>query len=186
MKPENVLLDADGHVKLGDFGLAKAGIRQPCEGATSMCGTPEYMAPEVLSHTPYDNKVDIWSMGTVLYEMLTGIKPYSGNNLPQLLQNINSRALIIPENVTISKAATELLQNCLRRNPTERFSSKQFFGSDFLRDDDDTCNDDDDDDDLLTHFKPDRIAKIYEIWSLASRTDGRRDGAAYRDARPYI
>jgi serine/threonine protein kinase len=76
LKPENILLDAHGHVRLGDFGLAKCGVREPDRGALSMCGTPEYMAPEVLTQQAYGRSVDWWSLGMLTYEMMTGYPPW--------------------------------------------------------------------------------------------------------------
>jgi len=76
LKPENILLDAHGHVRLGDFGLAKRGVREPDRGALSMCGTPEYMAPEVLTQQAYGRSVDWWSLGMLTYEMMTGYPPW--------------------------------------------------------------------------------------------------------------
>lgn len=76
LKPENVLLGRDGHVRLVDFGLAKENIFRADSGATSLCGTYEYLAPEVLNRTGHGKSVDWWNLGMVLYEMLTGLPPW--------------------------------------------------------------------------------------------------------------
>ncbi len=88
MKPENVLLDSEGHVKLGDFGLAKIEIWDPSSGAMSVCGTPEYMAPEVLNRTGHGLATDWWGLGMVTYEMLTGLPPWYTKDRKALVQNI--------------------------------------------------------------------------------------------------
>uniref|UniRef100_A0A183D9N9 Serine/threonine-protein kinase Sgk3 n=1 Tax=Gongylonema pulchrum TaxID=637853 RepID=A0A183D9N9_9BILA len=72
LKPENLLLDRDGHVVLTDFGLCKENIK-PSDTTETFCGTPEYLAPEIVLKQPYDQTVDWWCLGSVLYEMLTGL-----------------------------------------------------------------------------------------------------------------
>lgn len=75
LKPENVLLDKDGHVKISDFGLSKVGLNTSKQ-AYSICGTPEYMAPEVLQGEGHDKAVDYWSLGSLIYVMLSGTSPF--------------------------------------------------------------------------------------------------------------
>lgn len=72
LKPENILLDAEGHVVLTDFGLCKDGLRER-DTTNTFCGTPEYLAPEVLKKESYDRAVDWWCLGAVLYEMIYGL-----------------------------------------------------------------------------------------------------------------
>ena len=84
MKLENILMDQDGHIAVTDFGLAKMGVSQ--DDATSMCGTPVYLAPEILLKKEYGKAVDYWALGTVLYELTTGQCPPSlPPRLPPLL-----------------------------------------------------------------------------------------------------
>lgn len=76
LKPENVLIDAEGHVRLTDFGLSKGGLESNDGLTESFCGTPEYLAPEIIRDREYGYSVDWYSFGLVLYEMLTGMNPF--------------------------------------------------------------------------------------------------------------
>ena len=76
VKPENILIDSEGHIRLCDFGLARSGVDGSAEVATSVAGTTEYMAPEIIQTGQYGFSVDWYSAGLVLYEMITGVNPF--------------------------------------------------------------------------------------------------------------
>ena len=88
LKPENVLLGGDGHIKLTDFGLSKESFEFDEKKAESFCGTVEYMAPEVVSRKGHDYECDWWSYAVLMYEMLTGALPFSGKDRRETMNHI--------------------------------------------------------------------------------------------------
>ncbi|XP_016074886.1 PREDICTED: lethal(3)malignant brain tumor-like protein 1 [Miniopterus natalensis] len=124
LKPENILLDCQGHVVLTDFGLCKEGV-EPEETTSTFCGTPEYLAPEVLRKEPYDRAVDWWCLGAVLYEMLHGLPPFYSRDVSQMYDNILHQPLQIPGGRTV--AACDLLQALLHKDKKQRLGSKADF-----------------------------------------------------------
>mmetsp|Transcript_40716 Transcript_40716/g.122957 ORF Transcript_40716/g.122957 Transcript_40716/m.122957 type:complete len:347 (-) Transcript_40716:44-1084(-) len=120
LKPENILLDADGHVKLTDFGLSKEGI-QDNFSAKSMCGTPEYLAPEILDKKGHGKAVDWYSLGALMYEMLTGLPPFYTRDRDKLFENIRRGNLSYPSFLT--KVSQDLLQGLLQGDPTKRLGA---------------------------------------------------------------
>ncbi|XXQ31943.1 Non-specific serine/threonine protein kinase [Plasmodiophora brassicae] len=120
LKLENVLLDAKGNIQLTDFGLSKEGVADNVS-ARSFCGTPEYLAPEVLTGTGYGRAADWWSLGTLLFEMLTGLPPFYAKDSKQLFQRILTSRLRLPYHV--SPEAGDLLQRLLSRNVESRIGS---------------------------------------------------------------
>ena len=93
LKPENVLLDMQGHIKVTDFGLSKRAMSRR-KKAFTFCGTPEYLAPEVIKGSGHDKAVDWWSLGALLYEMLAGIPPFFAKNRKEVFDNILSVSMV--------------------------------------------------------------------------------------------
>ena len=123
LKPENVVLDKDGHVCLTDFGLAKTNVRG-CSAKT-FCGTPEYLAPEFLTATAHGKEVDWWSLGVLLYEMLHGLPPLYSENVCDMYE------LILHKNLEFSSdcspEAEDLCRKLLERDPTKRLNDMKTF-----------------------------------------------------------
>ncbi len=116
LKPENILLDKDGHIKLTDFGLSKRYV----EGtqANTFCGTPEYLAPEVVTGMGHGKAVDWWSLGILLFEMLVGLPPFYSENVNLMYEFIQKAELRIPS--FVSPRARGLITGLLRRTPEDR------------------------------------------------------------------
>ncbi|EEC06314.1 serine/threonine protein kinase, putative [Ixodes scapularis] len=117
LKPENILLDAQGHVVLTDFGLCKEGLREQ-DTTSTFCGTPEYLAPEVLRKEAYDRTVDWWCLGAVLYEMLYGLPPFYSRDTTEMYDNILHKQLKLRTNISL--AARNILEGLLQKDRTLR------------------------------------------------------------------
>ncbi|XP_020580039.1 serine/threonine-protein kinase AtPK2/AtPK19-like [Phalaenopsis equestris] len=116
LKPENILLDADGHVMLTDFGLAKEFDENT--RSNSMCGTVEYMAPEIILGKGHDKAADWWSVGILLFEMLTGKPPFVGGNRNKIQQKIVKDKIKLP--AYLSSEAHSLLKGLLQKEASRR------------------------------------------------------------------
>ncbi|KFQ97637.1 RAC-beta serine/threonine-protein kinase, partial [Opisthocomus hoazin] len=117
IKLENLMLDKDGHIKITDFGLCKEGIT---DGATmkTFCGTPEYLAPEVLEDNDYGRAVDWWGLGVVMYEMMCGRLPFYNQDHERLFELILMEEIRFPR--TLSPEAKSLLAGLLKKDPKQR------------------------------------------------------------------
>jgi serine/threonine protein kinase len=117
LKPENCLLDSEGHLLLTDFGLSKVSLDEdnPCR---SFLGTVEYMAPEVIQGIDYGAAVDWWSLGALGYDLLTGAPPFVGNNNAKIQEKIVKSKLTLP--YYLSTDAKDLLTRLLRKDPKKR------------------------------------------------------------------
>eukprot|EP00456_Euglypha_rotunda_P048543 TRINITY_DN388_c0_g1_i7.p1 TRINITY_DN388_c0_g1~~TRINITY_DN388_c0_g1_i7.p1 ORF type:complete len:522 (+),score=125.71 TRINITY_DN388_c0_g1_i7:100-1566(+) len=120
LKPENILLDDNGHVCLTDFGLSKD--VDPTDKAHTFCGTPEYLAPEIVTGAGHDKAVDWWSLGILLYELTVGIPPFYSQNVNEMYNKIQHGVLRFPP--FLSENCKSLIVQLLNRDPKKRLGSK--------------------------------------------------------------
>ncbi|XP_038830563.1 RAC-gamma serine/threonine-protein kinase [Salvelinus namaycush] len=134
LKLENLMLDKDGHVKITDFGLCKEGITDAATMKT-FCGTPEYLAPEVLEDNDYGRAVDWWGLGVVMYEMMCGRLPFYNQDHEKLFELILMEDIKFPR--TLSSDAKSLLSGLLIKDPNKRLGggpddAKEIMGHSFF------------------------------------------------------
>lgn len=119
LKPENVLLDEEGNLKLVDFGLSKMDVKG--DTAKTICGTPEYLAPELLKGQSYGKAVDWWTLGCMLYELLVGVPPFYVSNRRDLFRKIAVEHPTYPS--IISSSAKRILERLLDKRQEVRLGS---------------------------------------------------------------
>ncbi|CAB1314812.1 unnamed protein product [Coregonus sp. 'balchen'] len=117
LKLDNVMLDRDGHIKIADFGMCKENMFG-ANRATTFCGTPDYIAPEILLGQKYTFSVDWWSFGVLVYEMLIGQSPFQGDDEEELFESIRMDVPHYPGWIT--KEAKDLLEKLFERDPSHR------------------------------------------------------------------
>ena len=122
LKPENILMDEHGYLRLADFGMAKK--LKDDEKAMSFCGTPEYLAPEVITMEGHDKMADWWSFGILLFEMLCGLPPFYVENLDKMYDMIKSSQVKFPKRVNLSEDAKDVIRKLLEKNPKKRLGSQ--------------------------------------------------------------
>ncbi|KAK7349364.1 hypothetical protein VNO77_06679 [Canavalia gladiata] len=144
LKPQNLLLATTAAMpimKIGDFGFARSLTPQGL--ADTLCGSPYYMAPEIIESRKYDAKADLWSVGAILYQLVIGRPPFDGNSQLQLFQNIlASTELYFPPEALkeLHYDCLDLCRNLLRRSPDDRLTFKAFFNHNFLQEPRSTVN----------------------------------------------
>mmetsp|Transcript_2635 Transcript_2635/g.6049 ORF Transcript_2635/g.6049 Transcript_2635/m.6049 type:complete len:575 (-) Transcript_2635:295-2019(-) len=139
LKPANLLIEGKESeelvLKIADFGFAR---HLEAEMAQTQCGTPLYMAPEILENKPYDSAAELWSVGAILFEMVTGRAPFKAPNQFQLIQKIKKtgKGLVVSKEYKdkfgLSDDCARLIEGLLKRNPKDRMNFENFFKHPFL------------------------------------------------------
>jgi len=123
LKPQNILLSKNYDVKITDFGFATYYTKDSI--INTLCGSPMYMAPEIITKNGYDYKSDLWSVGIILYEMLHGYTPFNVQNFIELIKEIKKKNISIK--VDVSEECTDLIYSLCKTNPNERIGWNDFF-----------------------------------------------------------
>lgn len=122
LKLENILVDSRGYLKIIDYGLAK--VLNSEELAQSYCGTPEYLAPEMVNYDGHDKNVDWWALGILMYEMLIGVTPFFNRNKQVLSSKIKNSKIIFPDRqhykIEYSDNMVDIISKLLKKDRKER------------------------------------------------------------------
>lgn len=129
LKPENIMLDTSGHVVLTDFGLCKESVGS--NRTHTFCGTIEYMAPEILNREGHGAEVDWWSLGALLFDMVTGSPPFVGSNRKKTMEKITKAQVRFPPFLTME--VKDIIRKLLCRTVSKRFGSVEKGGSEAIR-----------------------------------------------------
>jgi serine/threonine-protein kinase len=132
IKPGNIMVLKDGRVKVMDFGIARLGENAVKTQTGTLLGSPQYMSPEQIAGGQVDSRSDIFSLGVVLYEMLTGAKPFAGEDVTQLLFSIANMAAKPPRHLqpSLPPVIDYIIARALKKNPEERYQSAAELASD--------------------------------------------------------
>uniref|UniRef100_A0A672LLF0 protein kinase C n=1 Tax=Sinocyclocheilus grahami TaxID=75366 RepID=A0A672LLF0_SINGR len=120
LKLDNLLMDSDGFVRIADFGLCKEGMGHG-DRTSTFCGTPEFLAPEVLTDSMYTRAVDWWGLGVLIYEMLVGESPFPGDDEEEVFDSIVNDEVRYPR--FMSPESVSIIQKLLQKNPEKRLGA---------------------------------------------------------------
>ena len=130
LKPQNILVSDIGDIKITDFGFARYFDSDLL--IQTICGSPLYMAPEIMKSQKYDYKSDLWSVGIIFYEMLVGTTPFNSKNIYELIRKIENESVIVPSKFKLSINCRNLLFSLLEKDPINRISWEDFFNHPIL------------------------------------------------------
>jgi serine/threonine protein kinase len=130
LKPHNILVNDNYELKISDFGFARYFDKNTL--VDTLCGSPLYMAPEIMKNKNYTIKSDLWSVGIILYEMLTGNPPYKVKTIYNLIKSIDQNNINLPKKISISNECNDLLFKLLVKEPEDRIEWEDFFDHPWL------------------------------------------------------
>lgn len=119
LKLGNLFLNENMHIKMGDFGLATK-ISFPGEKRKTICGTPNYIAPEILESKGHSYEVDVWSFGVIMYTLVYGRPPFESKDVKETYKKIKSGVFSFPDTLSVSQSLKDLILGTLQRDPVKR------------------------------------------------------------------
>jgi len=130
IKPQNILVFNKNTIKLTDFGFARYFDKTTL--VETLCGSPLYMSPEIIKYKKYSHKADLWSIGVIFYELLTGRPPYNAKTHYELQKKIENNPIYLPKILPLSSECTDLIHKLLQKDSNKRISWDNFFSHDWL------------------------------------------------------